>query len=64
MAINLQIDSEKIDHSVPMLSLSNAFSKEKVGDFVKKISNFLNLKNSEKIVFSAGAQKSMEFQRH
>ena len=43
----------KIDHDVPMLSLSNAFSIENVIDFVKKISNFLNLKNSEKIVFSA-----------
>jgi len=43
----------KIDHDVPMLSLSNAFSIENVTDFVKKISNFLNLKNSEKIVFSA-----------
>jgi len=43
----------KVDHDVPMLSLSNAFSKENVADFIKKIRNFLNLKNSEKIVFSA-----------
>ena len=43
----------KADHNIPMLSLSNAFSKENVVDFIKKISNFLNLKNSEKIVFSA-----------
>ena len=42
---------KKVDHDVPMLSLSNAFSIENVTDFVKKISNFLNLKNSEKIVF-------------
>ena len=41
-----------MDHDVPMLSLSNAFSKENVVDFIKKISNFLNLKNSEKITFS------------
>ena len=41
-----------MDHDVPMLSLSNAFSKENVADFIKKIRNFLNLKNSEKIVFS------------
>ena len=44
---------KKMDHEVPMLSLSNAFSKENVADFIKKIRNFLNLKNSEKIVFSA-----------
>ena len=44
---------KKINHSVPMLSLSNAFSKEEITDFAKKINNFLNLKNSEKIVFSA-----------
>ena len=42
----------KVDHDVPMLSLSNAFSKENVTDFIKKIRNFLNLKNSEQIVFS------------
>ena len=43
----------KVVHDVPMLSLSNAFSKENVVDFLKKIRNFLNLKDSEKIVFSA-----------
>jgi len=43
---------KKVDHDVPMLSLSNAFSKENVADFIKKISNFLNLKKSEKIAFS------------
>jgi len=43
---------KKMDHEVPMLSLSNAFSKENVADFIKKIRNFLNLKNSEKIFFS------------
>ena len=32
----------KMDHNVPMLSLSNAFSKESVADFIKKIRNFLN----------------------
>ena len=44
---------KKIDHSVPMLSLSNAFSRENIEDFVKKIKNFLSLKNTEKISFSA-----------
>jgi len=44
---------KKVDHDVPMLSLSNAFSKKDVEDFIKKISNFLNIKNSTKMVFSA-----------
>ena len=33
--------------------LANAFSKENIEDFFKKIKNFLNIKDSEKIVFSA-----------
>ena len=36
-----------------MLSLSNAFSKENVVDFFKKIRNFLNLEKNEKIIFSS-----------
>ena len=44
---------EKIDHDIPMLSLSNAFSKENIEDFLKKIKNFLNIDNSENIIFSA-----------
>ena len=43
---------KKIAHDIPMLSLSNAFSKESIVDFVKKIRNFLNLKKNEDIVFS------------
>jgi DNA ligase (NAD+) len=35
----------KIKHLKPMLSLSNAFSKENMKDFLSKISNFLNTKN-------------------
>ena len=42
----------KVNHNVPMLSLSNAFSKENVADFIKKIQNFLNLESSKKIIFS------------
>ena len=44
---------KKIQHEVPMLSLANAFSTENIEDFLKKIKNFLNIKNSEEIVFSA-----------
>ena len=44
---------KKVNHDVPMLSLANAFSKENIEDFIKKVSNFLNLKNLEKINFSA-----------
>ena len=44
---------KKVAHEVPMLSLSNAFSKENIEDFLKKIKNFLNIRDSEKIVFSA-----------
>ena len=35
---------EKINHLRPMLSLSNAFNKEDMKEFLKKIGNFLNLK--------------------
>jgi len=35
----------KIKHLQPMLSLSNAFNKEDMRDFIKKINNFLNLNN-------------------
>ena len=44
---------KKIEHDIPMLSLANAFSKENIEDFLKKIKNFLNIKDSEKIIFSA-----------
>ena len=44
---------QKVEHSTPMLSLANAFSKENIEDFLKKIKNFLNINDSEKIVFSA-----------
>jgi len=44
---------KKVAHDIPMLSLANAFSKKNMEDFLKKIRNFLNLKNYEKIIFSA-----------
>ena len=44
---------KKIEHNIPMLSLANAFSKANIEDFLKKIKSFLNIKDYEKIVFSA-----------
>ncbi len=43
---------KKIKHSQPMLSLSNTFDKEGMEDFIKKITNYLNLK-SDKLNFSS-----------
>ena len=43
---------KKVQHDTPMLSLANAFSKENIEDFFKKIKNFLNINDSEKISFS------------
>ena len=37
---------KKIKHSKPMLSLSNAFNKEDMFDFEKKIKNFLNINSN------------------
>ena len=36
---------KKIKHLSPMLSLSNAFEKNDMEDFLKKVKNFLNFKN-------------------
>ena len=38
---------KKIKHLLPMLSLSNAFEEQDMIDFLKKINNFLSLKQSE-----------------
>ena len=43
----------KVKHKVPMLSLGNAFNEEDLKNFEKKIINFLSLKNSNIIEYSA-----------
>ncbi len=44
---------QKLLHRVPMLSLSNAFTKEDLENFHKKIMNYLDLDNSNILEFSA-----------
>ena len=44
---------EKVNHKVPMLSLGNAFNEEDLKNFEKKIINFLSLKNTDTIEYSA-----------
>ena len=43
---------KKIKHLQPMLSLSNAFQLKDMGDFLKKINNFLKLDNKEIELFA------------
>ncbi len=38
---------QKIKHTIPMLSLSNAFSKNDMADFLKKIRNYLNFADTK-----------------
>ena len=44
---------KKVKHKVPMLSLSNAFNKEDLENFEKKIFNFLNEDRTQIIEYSA-----------
>ncbi len=44
---------KKVDHKIPMLSLSNAFDKNDLVNFEKKIINFLSLKKNQKLEYSA-----------
>ena len=43
---------KKIEHLSPMLSLANAFDKKDMLDFIKKIQNFLNIKQNNIQLFS------------
>ena len=43
----------KVKHFVPMLSLDNAFTKEDVEDFLKKIRNYLNFEKDTPIELTA-----------
>ena len=43
---------KKIQHLKPMLSLSNAFDKNDMLDFIKKIKNFLNINKENLELFS------------
>ncbi|MGH6771613.1 MAG: NAD-dependent DNA ligase LigA [Xanthobacteraceae bacterium] len=57
----------KVRHTVPMLSLENAFSAEEVGDFVGRIRRFLKLERDEPITFTAepkidGLSMSLRYQ--
>ena len=44
---------KKVKHKVPMLSLNNAFNREDLVNFEKKIFNFLNLERSNLLEYSA-----------
>ena len=44
---------KKVKHKIPMLSLSNAFDKEDLINFEKKIFNFLNEESTQIIEYSA-----------
>ena len=43
---------KKIKHLISMLSLSNAFDKNDMEDFLKKVNNFLNLNNEKLELFT------------
>ncbi len=58
----------KVRHSVPMLSLGNAFSEEDVTDFFDRIRKFLRLPAEEEVVLTAepkidGLSMSLRYER-
>lgn len=58
---------KKVSHSVPMLSLSNAFTDEDVGDFIAKIQRFLNVSEDIFVVAEPkidGLSCSLRYQNH
>jgi DNA ligase (NAD+) len=46
----------KITHKKPMLSLSNAFSKDDIDDFIKRIKRFLGIENEKQDLFSFSSE--------
>ena len=44
---------KKIKHKIPMLSLANAFNEEDIKNFEKKMLNFLSMKDSSIVEYSA-----------
>jgi DNA ligase (NAD+) len=58
----------KVRHSLPLLSLDNAFAEDDVRDFVGRIRRFLRLSDDEDIAFSAepkidGLSMSLRYER-
>ena len=44
---------QKVSHAVPMLSLSNVFSEEELGDFLNRVRKFLGLSDADELEIMA-----------